>query len=400
MPPWRSPRVCPNSCASVRHCAQGVPNKPLGVLNGTLAAVPKVTIRSFPGSELSSGSGLMKTSESPVEPRVSGVDLLIDDLMLAGACAAGNLDYVALPDDSVVVFGKRRKRGQGAQRGGPRGSNFPAIRAAGILTGFVVIREDGIVEDQFPGILVLGSEVVVLHVLERPRTDSRYGQRIRLAEINEVREPGAAVAGEADLAAAVEGPGAHVGGEGTAGLVLARPAVDMQGDPLGNRRWSGAVDAHTVVIARKRGRVIEHTLKRRDGSLSGRGTDHAGRRLEAVRGPGLVRDPIDLQEEIARIDLGPHGSQVDIHYAVLIHVDPGGLPVIEQSILIGIQVVGPCDELIAVGGRGPERHAMVAAPHGADSAGGLVFRGIGQIVEGADCRHHVAADAVVNLHDG
>src|ERR1039457_2082185 len=199
---------------------------------------------------------------SPVELEGSWVELLIDDLILAGACAAGNLDYVALPDDSVVVFGKRRKRGQGAQRGGPRGSNFPAIRAAGILTGFVVIREDGIVEDQFPGILVLGSEVVVLHVLERPRTDSRYGQRIRLAEINEVREPGAAVAGEADLAAAVEGPGAHVDGEGTAGLVLARPAVDMQGDPLGNRRWSGAVDAHTVVIARKRGRVIEHTLKR------------------------------------------------------------------------------------------------------------------------------------------
>src|ERR1035438_1196507 len=309
MPPWRSPRVCPNSCASVRHCAQGVPNKPLGVLNGTLAAVPKVTIRSFPGSELSSGSGLMKTSESPVEPlkmlkvlvksglvevginedlRKSGraaedaegagevgiggpspvelegswVELLIDDLILAGACAAGNLDYVALPDDSVVVFGKRRKRGQGAQRGGPRGSNFPAIRAAGILTGFVVIREDGIVEDQFPGILVLGSEVVVLHVLERPLTDSRYGQLIRPAEINEFREPGAAVAGEADLAAAVEGPGAHVGGQGTAGLGLARPAVEMQGDPLGNRRWSGAVDAHTVVIARKRGRVIEHTLKR------------------------------------------------------------------------------------------------------------------------------------------
>src|ERR1017187_341454 len=177
---------------------------------------------------------------SPVELEGSWVELLIDDLILAGACAAGNLDYVALPDDSVVVFGKRRKRGQGAQRGWPSGSNFPAIRAAGILTGFVVIRQDGIVEDQFPGILVLGSEVVVLHVLERPRTDSRYGQRIRLAEINEFREPGAAVAGEADLAA----------------------AVDMQGDPLGNRRWSGAVDAHTVVIARKRGRVIEHTLKR------------------------------------------------------------------------------------------------------------------------------------------
>src|SRR5579862_3019845 len=93
---------------------------------------------------------------------------------------------------------------------------------------------------------------------------------------------------------------------------------------------------------------------------------------------GLVGQPVELQKEIALIWIRPHLRQVDIDDSVLVHVDTGGLPMIEKSIAVGIQMIGPVDNLGAAIGGNLERDAVIAAPHGAEIAG-FILRGVGYL---------------------
>ena len=55
---------------------------------------------------------------------------------------------------------------------------------------------------------------------------------------------------------------------------------------------------------------------------------------------GGVGQPIHFQKEIANVGVSAHGRQIQVDHTVLVHVNAGGFPMIEQPALIGIEMVG------------------------------------------------------------
>ena len=106
----------------------------------------------------------------------------------------------------------------------------------------------------------------------------------------------------------------------------------------------------------------------------------ARRRFVAVT--GLIGQPVDFEKDVLVQWIGAHRTKIEVDGPVLIDVDPASrsFPVVQQSVRVGVQVIGPehlrhrgaCVRMEA----GPKRDVMVVGLHCAcRPQGGLQRRG-------------------------
>ena len=70
---------------------------------------------------------------------------------------------------------------------------------------------------------------------------------------------------------------------------------------------------------------------------------------------------IDLNEEILPVYVSTEGCLVQgkVNSSVLIEVDTSGFPMVEQSILIGVQMTAADDNIVGIGD-GKEHHLVIS----------------------------------------
>src|SRR5947209_14131261 len=103
----------------------------------------------------------------------------------------------------------------------------------------------------------------------------------------------------------------------------------MHGDAGRNGGGCSSVTPHSVHVACKWWSTGEHSGKESRSSRGG--SDHAGCGMEVKA--RLIAQPIHLNKQIALTDSRSHCGKVQVNDPVLIHVDPGGLPVVQYAIL-------------------------------------------------------------------